>query len=273
MIDTKNSADLDLLINAAQEAGGLIMGYYRQDFEKWEKAPGDPVTEADLKADTLLKDRLLDARPEYGWLSEETEDDRKRLQTERTFIVDPIDGTRAFVKGKPNFSISLAVVEKGRPVAGVVFAPAHEALYVAQLSAGAALNGEPIKVSNRPDLSEAGFIGEDQFYRSKTAWPEPWPNGMRFEMVNSIALRLALIGAGTFDAMATLRPKSDWDMAAGDLILREAGGAISLLDGSLPVYNRDSVLHDNLVASTPAISAEIRTRLQAAIELWKSRKK
>ena len=209
--------DLDLILAAAQEAGELALSAREGGLKIWSKDGGSPVTDADLAVDALLKTELMAARPDYGWLSEETADDPARLTTRRQFVVDPIDGTVAFMKGKPWFAVSIAVVENGQPIAGVVHAPALDETYSATLDGPPLLNGAPIVPSVTAELLGSAMLGDAKMF-AHPAWREPWPD-MRIEARNSIAYRMCLVASGAFDAAIALSPKSEWDLAAADLIL------------------------------------------------------
>jgi myo-inositol-1(or 4)-monophosphatase len=244
-------SDLALLVDSAREAGAIALDFARDGFETWDKAKGDPVTEADLAIDRLLRQRLLAARPDYGWLSEETADDRSRLDRKRLFVVDPIDGTRAFIKGKPHFCVSLAVVEDERPVAACIFNPATDELFEAEQGGGARLNGRPIHVSDRSVMEGAKVIGPEGLFRHPS-WPTPWP-ALEIENRNSIAYTIALVASGSFDASVTLSGKSDWDVAAADLIIAEAGGRATDHLGRGFRYNQPVTRHLNAISAGPAL--------------------
>jgi myo-inositol-1(or 4)-monophosphatase len=242
----------DFLIDAAREAGRLALGYFRPGQQTAAqiryKAGGSPVSEADLAVDALLRRRLSGALPDAGWLSEETEDDPSRLQRSRLFVVDPIDGTRAFIAGDPRWTVSLALIAEGRPVAGVVFAPALEETYAAALGGGATLNDGPIAVSSRGGLDGARIGGPRSMVESlqKTA-----RLSLALEpKIPSLAYRIARVAAGALDLAIASENSHDWDVAAADLILAEAGGA--LVEGSgLPLtYNREETRHPVLLAAS-----------------------
>lgn len=251
--------DLDLILDAAREAGALALAARDKGIEVWSKPGGSPVTDADLAVDALLKARLGAARPDYGWLSEETVDDPARLTTRRQFVVDPIDGTVAFMKGKPWFSVSIAVVEDGRPIAGVVLAPALNETYAAVLGGGATLNGAPIAPSLTPVLEDSAMLGDAKMF-AYPGWREPWPP-MRIESRNSIAYRVCLVAAGAFDAAIALSPKSEWDLAAADLIGAEAGAMMSDHKGGGFAYNQPIPLVPSLVCANRALHPLILSRV------------
>ncbi len=179
-----------------REAGKIALKFFGGDYKRWSKAGGSPVTEADLAIDNFLKAELRRARPDYGWLSEESPDDSARLDARRIFVVDPIDGTVAFMKGRPHFTICAGVVEGERPIAGVVFNPATDECFTARLGKGAFLNGIPIHAGDRAEIAGCRLLGDKKLF---TAWPP-----MQIESLSSIAYRVALVAAGRFDAMISL---------------------------------------------------------------------
>jgi myo-inositol-1(or 4)-monophosphatase len=258
------SDDLGLIRQAAIEAGAMAMDLRKAGLKTWSKSGGSPVTNADLAVDSLLKERLLAARPDYGWLSEETADDPARLGKKRLFVVDPIDGTAAYIKGLPWFSIAIAVVEAGRPISGIVHAPAVDETYSAVRGGGARLNGNLIMPSQTTVLQDSAMLGDAKMF-AHPAWRQPWPV-MRFATRNSIAYRMALVAAGAFDAALALSAKNDWDLAAGDLIAAEAGAMTTDHKGARFVYNRPSPLQTSMICATPALHTLILERTQA-IEL------
>ena len=251
--------DLDLILQAAKEAGELALSARESGLKIWSKDGGSPVTDADLAVDTLLKTELTAERPDYGWLSEETADDPARLTTRRQFVVDPIDGTVAFMKNKPWFAVSIAVVENGQPIAGVVHAPALDETYAATIEGPATLNGRPVAPSATDALFGAAMLGDAKMF-AHPAWREPWPE-MRIESRNSIAYRMCLVAAGTFDAAIALSPKSEWDLAAADLICRRAGAWLSDHKGRDFAYNRPVPTVPSLVCANKALAPLILSRV------------
>jgi myo-inositol-1(or 4)-monophosphatase len=251
--------DLDLILQAAKEAGELALSAREGGLKIWSKEGGSPVTDADLAVDTLLKTELGAERPGYGWLSEETADDPARLTTQRQFVVDPIDGTAAFMKGKPWFAVSIAVVENGQPIAGVVHAPALNETYAATVDGPATLNGVIIAPSSTDRLEGSAMLGDAKMF-AHPAWREPWPE-MRIESRNSIAYRMCLVAAGTFDAAIALSPKSEWDVAAADLICRRAGAWLSDHKGRDFAYNRPVPLVPSLVCANRTLAPLILSRV------------
>jgi myo-inositol-1(or 4)-monophosphatase len=246
--------DHALLCDAVREAGALAQNYFEKGVEHWEKAPGDPVSEADHAVDALLRDRLLGARPDYGWLSEETEDDQSRLSKQRVWVVDPIDGTRAFIKGRPEFTICVGLVEAGRPIAAAVFNPAEQQMFEATLGGGARLNGRAIAPSGKTDLIDAQLLtGEWMFTRAGVKRPK----GLKVSAINSIAYRICLVACGQYDGVISLNGKSDWDLAAADLIAVEAGALMTGSRGEGFAYDRENVRHHSLIVGGPAMHAAL----------------
>jgi myo-inositol-1(or 4)-monophosphatase len=243
--------DLDLIRSAALAAGELALAERDAGLKIWSKSGGSPVTSADLAVDKVLRDTLLGARPDYGWLSEETVDNADRLSKRRIFVVDPIDGTVAYMKGKPWWCVPIAVVEDGRPVAAVIHAPALGETFTAVLGGGAALNGRPISASDATDLDDASVLADARLMEGPQ-WPEPWP-AMRFEKRNAIAYRMALVAAGAFDAAIALTPKWDWDVCAGALIAQEAGAKVSDHHGGQWRFNQADPRQNSLICSAPAL--------------------
>ncbi len=243
--------DLKLLQDTVHQAGNIARKFYGGDYKRWSKEGGSPVTEADLAVNVFLRDRLTAARPDYGWLSEESTDDPARLAKHDVFVIDPIDGTIAFLKNRPHFTICAAVVAGGRPVCGVVYNPISEELYAARENGGAFRNGTPIHVSARNALEDCAMLGD----RTQFACP-PWP-AMHVQNRNSVAYRLALVADGSADASVSLTAKRDWDLAAADIILQEAGGRLSDASGKPLVYNKPVTKQASLVAANPALHAEI----------------
>jgi myo-inositol-1(or 4)-monophosphatase len=257
---TDGRDDLALIIEAARHAGAMALNMRAAGLTTTYKADKTPVTDADLAVDAWLRARLMDARPGYGWLSEETADDPVRLARERVFVVDPIDGTRAYVKNKPWWGISIAIVEAGRPTCGVVLAPDRDETYSAVVGGGARLNGSPISASKAEVLEGCAMLADAPMMRHP-AWPTPWPE-MRLASRNSIAYRLCSVASGAFDAMLALSSKCEWDMAAGDLIAAEAGCVVTDHKGSPLAYNRAKPSAPSLVCAGPALHRLILSRTQ-----------
>jgi myo-inositol-1(or 4)-monophosphatase len=262
-LPVRDADDLALIEHAVRQAGEIARKYYGGEYRHWSKNRGEPVTEADLAVDRFLHEHLLDARPEYGWLSEEGVA-QERSDAARVFIVDPIDGTTAFLKAKPHFSISVAVVERARPVVGVVYNPITEECFTAAKGAGSLLNGAVIHVSACTSVDGCRMLGpKDMFAHPawcvapNTAWPD-----MQIETRSSIAYRMALVAAGAFDAALVLSAKHDWDMAAGELIVREAGGNVSAYDGADLRFGGPTLIQRSMICAGPALHALLLERLK-----------
>lgn len=255
------SDDLDLLISAAREAGDLAMQFWKGSFQKWDKADDQgPVTEADLAVNDLLAARLRGARPGYGWLSEETPDTADRLTRDRVFVLDPIDGTRAFIAGEAAFSHALAVVDGGQVTAGVVYLPALDLLYAARLGGPATCNGKVISVGAEPP-------GVPRVLTSKPSLhPSHWqgePPEMTRHFRPSMAYRLCLVADGSFDAMLTFRPSWEWDVAAASLIAQAGGAQVSEAKGGALAFNNPKPQVRGILAAPPGLAGAL-TRAMAA---------
>ena len=243
--------DLTLLEDAVRAGGDIARKFYGGDYKRWSKDGGSPVTEADLAVDKYLRETLTAARPDYGWLSEESADDPQRLSRSHVFVVDPIDGTVAFLKNRPHFTICAAVVVDGRAVCGAIYNPISDELYAAQIGGGARRNGQIIHVGARETLPECAMLGD----RTQLTCA-PWPD-MHVQNRNSVAYRIVLVADGSADASVSLTAKRDWDLAAADIILTEAGGFLTDARGNRLTYNRPSTIQPSLVAANPALHGEI----------------
>jgi len=251
--------DLELLIDAARAAGDIARGYFNASPEVWEKSGGQgPVTEADLHVNRQLSADLQSARPDYGWLSEETEDSPARLSTNNQFIIDPIDGTRAFIEGSKDWAHSIAIAKDGFVTAAVIYLPMRDAMYTATLGKGAALNGTPINALPDKPIATATVLSSKLNIDPKF-WAGPVPPFKR-AFRSSLAYRLALVAQGQFDGMLTLRPTWEWDVAAGALIVTEAGGAVSDQTGLTPVFNNPYPQINGMIAA-----GGIHSKLVAAL--------
>lgn len=241
-------ADLPLLVSAIKEAGGIATKFAQQPTKSWEKPGGaGPVTEADLAVNTFLEDHLRSTRPSYGWLSEETEDNADRLACDTVFIVDPIDGTRSFVEGSKTWAHSIAIAHAGIVTAGAIYLPLRDLLYTAARGRGAWLNGTRMETSLKEELGTADVLAAKPMLA-----PEHWPTGVPgFNRAHrpSLAYRLGLVGQGRFDAMLTLRPTWEWDVAAGALIVEEANGTCSNRRGHALRFNNPTPQLDGMIAA------------------------
>ena len=251
--------DLSLLIEAAQQAAEVATRHVGGHLDVRYKAVDDsPVTQADLEVDALLGQVLRAARPDYGWLSEETPDDTARLAAKRVFIVDPIDGTRSFIEGQDTWAHALAVVEDGVPIASVVYLPMLDKLYSASLGGGARLNGAPIAAGAVAAPDSACVLATRPSLQAKH-WPGGLPR-MRRSHRPSLAYRQSLVAEGRYDAMFTFRPTWEWDIAPGALILTEAGARITDAGGAPLRFNAPAPRADGLIAANPHLHAALMDR-------------
>ena len=253
---------LPLVREVAREAGSLALRHFRSGLTTsakiWSKAGGSPVTEADMAVDTFLKLRLNELLPQAGWLSEETADDGLRLGHDLVWIVDPIDGTRAFLTGSHDWSVAIALLAHGEPLIGIVYAPAHETLFEARRGGGALRDGHRIHVSRADTLPGVSVAGPNPMIdRLEARVGEV----KRLPRIPSLALRIARVAEGAVDVGLVSANARDWDIAAADLILREAGGVLVSPGDEVPAYNRADPVHGELVAAPQ----RLRPRLIEAI--------
>ncbi len=251
--------DLELLTEAARAAGALAMRYFRADPLIWSKDGGSPVTEADMAVDDFLRRELLAARPQYGWLSEETADDPARRACDTIFVVDPIDGTKAFIAGDERWCVSLAVVEKGRPIAAALNVPARDELYTASRGAGAWMGAGRLTVTNRTQMAGARLSGPRGWMRTPTVGEL---GAKLTDYVPSLAYRVASVATGRIDVALASPRAHDWDLAACDLLVHEAGGRLTEVNGNVLCYNEEVPRHGALAAANdsllPAALATVR---------------
>lgn len=248
--------DMELLRKAARHAGEIALRYWRREPEAWEKADGaGPVTEADLAVNVALQEMLMGARPNYGWLSEESEADPARMDAQRCFIIDPIDGTRAFIDGQEGFSHSLAVADGDRIVAAVVHLPVRRQTYTAFAEGPAQLNRQPIKPSH------AGIDGASVLTYRAASEPAHWKGGVippfRREFRPSLAWRLCLAADGHYDAALSLRAAWEWDIAAGSLIAERAGAVVTDRLGKRMQFNNPRAMIDGLIVAGRRLHGEL----------------
>ena len=253
-----DTADAALLVDAVKAAQRVALDFRGRTHRHWTKDNNSPVTEADIAVDHLLRDRLLAARPDYGWLSEETADTPERLERRRLFVVDPIDGTRAFMEGVPNWTICAAVVENGRPVAAAIAWPEKGTIFRAVLGGGAWRDRMAIGCSRRHALEGALLAGPGGLLPGGEGCRRaPW--------VHSLALRLCLVAEGSIDGAVARAHAADWDLAAADLLVHEAGGAMTGIGGETPRYNRLDTSHGALVAAGNALHARLCQAVAEAV--------
>ena len=241
---TSPEQDLELLRSTAVGAGIIASGYFRRNLKTWTKENASPVSEADIVLDKFLHASLLAARPGYGWLSEESVDDLQRLNHERVFVVDPIDGTRGFIRGEDSWTVSVAVVENGVAVAGVVYAPARDELYDAFIGGGARLNGKPIVRVTQPGRS-AIIPAPGAVHQELQDAGLSYTRGPYYP---SLAYRLVQVATGRLDAVVARRGSQDWDIAGAAVILAETGIAFEDVCSGPPRFNMADVRHGALAA-------------------------
>jgi myo-inositol-1(or 4)-monophosphatase len=248
------------LAAAVREAGAIALSKFRLPLKSWTKGHSSPVCEADIAVNDFLHERLANEAG-IGWLSEETEDDAARMGARQLWIVDPIDGTRAYIAGRLDWSISVALVENGRPIVAAIFAPVADEMFFAIAGAGATLNGTPILASagtldGARIAGPAGYLNRLQAIDARlVATPK----------IHSLALRFARVAQGEIDAAFASRDSHDWDLAAADLLVHEAGGALTTFAGQLLTYNRTDPIHQPLIAAG-------RDRHAALVDLVRGRR-
>lgn len=245
-------------IDAARGAGLLALAFFRPGATTsariFHKDGGSPVTEADLLVNRYLSEHLRRLLPQAGWLSEESDDDLTRLAKSQVLVIDPIDGTRAFMRGLASWSIAIALVEEGRPRIGVIHAPVLGETYSAVKGEGAFRNGEPIAVSKLAAMSAGARIAAPAGLAERMRH-----TGFSFELhprISSLALRFATVASGAIEAGYATANAHDWDIAAADIILEEAGGRLTTLDRAEIIYNRADTTHGPLTAAPAQIHAE-----------------
>lgn len=245
--------ELEVALEAAREAGGILLRHYRGESKHWEKSEDNPVTLADLESDRAIRARLAAAFPDDAILSEETLDDASRLECDRVWIVDPMDGTKEFTRRIPEFGASIALVYRGVPVVGVILNPAAESCVWGAEGKGTFRDGKPVRVSKVEKLEEAVVIASrTEISRDLFAPYEGWFAEIR--PVGSIAWKLACIASGEGDLNISVAPKNEWDVCAGDLLVREAGGRYVDFDGAPRVYNQAATLIvAGMAAGPPAL--------------------
>jgi myo-inositol-1(or 4)-monophosphatase len=245
---------LEEVARIAGEAGRIAAERGTGLFRRWEKEPGHPVCEVDLEVDAFLRERLSELDPEAGWLSEETVDDSDRIERRRLWVVDPIDGTRDFLRGRSGWAVSVALVEDRVPVIGVLSAPARGELWTAERGGGAWRNGERLRASGKAELRGARVPAEQlpPADRDLVAVPKP----------NSIALRIALVAAGEADLVATFKWGFEWDIAAAALIAEEAGATVTGALGQPLAFNTASGASFGVLATSPGIHQQAQDRIR-----------
>jgi myo-inositol-1(or 4)-monophosphatase len=249
------SAELAAAESAAREAGAAVMSVFKGKFDVHEKSKNNPVTSADLEANRIIRKKIGECFPGDGWLSEEDKDNAQRLALSRVWVVDPIDGTKEFIEGVPQFAISIAFVVEGRPKVAVVFNPADQRFYKAVAGQGAYLNDAPIHVSRRSDITGALLLVSRSEPQKKF---QVFVDSCEIKPVGSIAYRLAKVAGGDGDGTITFRTIHEWDICAGVLMVEEAGGAVVDGAGAPMMFNRQLPKHRGVVAANPALTAGLQ---------------
>ena len=246
MPDADRSALAEALADAVRAAGDVALRTFRQPLRQWIKGESSPVSEADIAVDEFLRQRLLAIAAGYAWLSEETEDDPARLGAENVWIVDPIDGTRAYLAGQDDWTVSVALSVRSRPVLGAIFAPVTQELFLAVAGSGATRNGAPIMASPGRDVAGMKVVGPKRHINWLAGLNA---NAIVVPRIGSIALRLARVAQGVLDVAFAGGNSHDWDLAAADLLVHEAGGALTTLTGDTLTYNGSELVHGALLAA------------------------
>jgi myo-inositol-1(or 4)-monophosphatase len=236
--------EAERLAASVREAGALALSMFQTPLKNWIKGESSPVSEADIAVDNLLRERLAGAG--IGWLSEESIDNPARLEARYVWIVDPIDGTRAYLGGFPDWAVSAALTENGRPIAACLYAPVSEEFFMASAGAGATLNGAAITATPGSSFANTRIAGPKGLLDRLATVVSPFTVVPR---VRSLALRIARVAHGDVDAAFAGGNSHDWDLAAADLLVHEAGGALTTLGGEPVIYNRPVPRHGALVAA------------------------
>ncbi len=242
--------DLTLLKQSARKAGEIARSFFQKsNTKRWNKSENHPVTEADIAVNDYLIKILSNARPDYGLLTEETKDDSSRLEKTRSFIIDPIDGTKAFIDGLPHFTICLAVIENGHAITGVVYNPITEELYSASKNQPAYLNEKIIQTRDCRQIENCQIIGYAKKFK-RLGWPK-----MQVSIRNSMAYRIVMVAAAQTDATVAFNKKSDWDLAAASIIAKQAGAIITDLNGNEFYFADKSLSKNGVICASPALHA------------------
>ena len=253
MLDNKGhlpAQELDLLRDIVRQAGAIAAAaYHANDAKTWDKADNSPVTDADIAVNDFLAKTLQAARPDYGWLSEETKDDASRHKRKRSFVVDPIDGTRSFIDRTENFTVCVAIIEDGHPIAGIVFNPLKDELYEAYIGGGARLNGALIQIKDCTQIAGCEMVGYPRKFR-RLGFPD-----MNCRIINSMAYRMVLVASGQANATLAFTPKSDWDVAAAALIANEAGARVTDIRGRALRFNGATTSKLGVICAGPKLHA------------------
>jgi myo-inositol-1(or 4)-monophosphatase len=250
---------------AARAAGKVILHWYEGDYTVQQKGSDSPVTEADTEANRCLHEQIIGAFPADGWLSEETSDSPARLDRKRVWVIDPLDGTKEFIKHIPEFCVCIGLVEDGQPILGVTYNPVRDEMFAAVRGSGTTLNGEPVAVSAKAELADATVLASRSEV-SRGEW-KAFEGEMRVDLTGSVAYKLALIAAGRADATFSLTPKNEWDVCSGAALILEAGGRFTTRAGEARRFNQADPLLPGIIACNAALYEPILSCLRAHGEL------
>lgn len=252
-LDHVLTESLDAAISAAREAGAAIRGYYKDSYTVKEKGEDNPLTDADLASDRIIAQRLK--RDDWGWLSEESVDDPVRLGRDFAWIIDPLDGTKEFTLGIPEFVVSIGLVYKGTAVLGVLYNPIQDEMFAGVVGKGASFNGVSCKVSTHTGLTGARIVCSRT--EMKKGMFDAWTDRVKLHPVGSVAYKFGRVAAGQAEATFTPQPRNEWDICAGVAIVMAAGGHASGRVGQPYVFNRANPLVDGVCATNGAVHADI----------------
>jgi myo-inositol-1(or 4)-monophosphatase len=247
--------EMDVAVRAAKEAGSIIMRLFKGKFDVQEKSKNNPVTTADIEANKRIREIIRESFPKDGWLSEEDNDSSYRLSSSRVWVIDPIDGTKEFIEGVPQFAVSIGFVVDGYPKVAVIFNPAQDRLYRAAAGQGAYLNGQRIHVSSRNKVDGALLLVSRSEPQRKF---QIFVDRCEIRPVGSIAFRLAKVAGGDGDGTLTFRSIHEWDVCAGVLIVEEAGGKVIDGSGSAMMFNRQETRHRGVVAGNGPLATGLQ---------------
>jgi len=253
-------SELTVLVNAVQKAGALAQQLARDGFAVHTKPDRSPVTTADLEVNRILHEQLSAHFPDDGWLSEESPDDPARLNKTRVWIVDPIDGTKAYINGLPEYCISVALVEQGRPVVAAIFNPSTDEMFSARRGAGLHLNGKPVQTAGSQASSPVVMVTPRELRQGR--WATILETA-RCRPMYSIAYALALVAVGRVQATITLEPESEWDLAASVLLIEESGGSMTDRAGHTFRFNQAVPRFHGVIALTRSADQELQTLLRS----------
>jgi myo-inositol-1(or 4)-monophosphatase len=258
--------ELETAERAAKAAGAAIMRLFKGKYDVQDKGKNNPVTTADLEANRLIREIIRARFPADGWLSEEDKDGGERLHSSRVWVIDPIDGTKEFIEGVPQFAVSIAFVENGRPKAAVVFNPAQNQMYKAAAGLGAFLNDLPIRVTARQAVEGARLLVSRSEPQRKF---QVFVDRCEMKPIGSIAYRLAKVAAGDGDGTLTFRSIYEWDICAGALMVEAAGGRVVDGNGKDLLFNQREPRHRGVVAANAPLSAGLQNLWEAAMDQQK----